>query len=182
MSSSLRDQLLKAGLVDENRLKSEKKARHQRRKEGKQNADRAAEEERVRAERRRREKAQRDRKINLEHERRRERKAAHAQIRELIEANRLDRNGAEIAYHFVHRGKVKKLYVTPQMQRDLVAGSMAVVRLDGRHELVRREVAEKILERDDSFVMVINEPAVGESAPPADDPYAGYEVPDDLVW
>lgn len=182
MSSSLRDQLLKAGLVDENRLKTEKKARHRRRKEGKQNADEAAEEERVRAERRRLEKVERDRRINLEHERRRERKAAHAQIRELIEANRLDRSGAEIAYHFVHRGKVKKLHVTPEQQRDLVAGRVAVVRLDGRHDLVRREVAAKIRERDDSFVMAINDPEAAETSPPADDPYAGYEVPDDLVW
>jgi uncharacterized protein len=182
MSSSLRDQLLKAGLVDEKKLKAEKKSRHKTRKtEGRSQVPVPAE-SRVQADRIRREKAERDRKINLEKQQKRDRKAIHAQIREIVGNHRLDRTGAEIAYHFVHRGKVKKIYVDEEMRKQLVDGRLAVVRLDGRHELVPIAVAERIRERDETYVLAISDPDTEPAANAQDDPYADYAVPDDLVW
>lgn len=182
MSSSLRDQLLKTGLVDEKKLKAEKKSRHQHRKNEKKSAASAPSESRVQAEKARREKAERDRRANLEKQQKRDRKAIHAQIREIVVNNRLDRTGAEIAYHFVHRGKVKKIYVDEEMRRQLVEGRLAVVRLDGRHELVTIPIARKIRERDDTYVLSISEPDAETTAGEDDDAYARYVVPDDLMW
>jgi len=41
-------------------------------------------------------------------------------------------------------------------------------------------VAEKIAERDSSSV--IRNDNVSDSEVSADDPYADYEIPDDLIW
>ena len=46
-------------------------------------------------------------------------------------------------------------------------------------ELVPKVVATKITERDAARV-VVNEQA--DSNPKEDDPYADYEIPDDLMW
>lgn len=182
MSNSLREQLLKAGLVDEKKLKAENKNRHRNRKSGKKSGGEANDESRLRAQETRRAKAERDRKINEERQQKLEKKAIRAQVRELIEGNRLDRDGAEISYHFVHRGRIKKLYVTGAMQKQLVAGRLAVVRLDGRFDVVPLQIAERIRDRDPTYVMSISDPDAPKSEPAENDPYAGYEVPDDLIW
>ncbi|KAA3630165.1 MAG: DUF2058 domain-containing protein [Proteobacteria bacterium] len=183
MSNSLREQLLKAGLVDEKKLKAEKRSQHNHRKQKGKSGTASSDSSRRRAEEARRAKAERDRRINRERQLKLEKKAARAQVRELIEGNRFDRQGAEIAYHFVHRGKVKKLYVTAELHRQLVEGRLAVVRLDGRHEVVTRAIAEKIRERDDTCIMSINDPgAAAKHKETEDDSYAGFEVPDDLMW
>jgi hypothetical protein len=46
-------------------------------------------------------------------------------------------------------------------------------------ELVPRTIAEKIAERDPSIVVTVNRSA---TAIAEDDPYAAYQVPDDLMW
>lgn len=52
--------------------------------------------------------------------------------------------------------------------------------LDQKYELVPLKVAEKIRELDASVVIALHVP---EKKPVAeDDPYADYQIPDDLMW
>jgi len=102
-----------------------------------------------------------------------------AQVRQLIEVNRLPKGEGDIAYNFTDEGKVKRLYVSEQMQRQLGLGRLAVVKLDEQYELVPTAVAEKIRQRDESCVILCNEP---EQHSDEDDPYADYQIPDDLMW
>ena len=37
-------------------------------------------------------------------------------VRAIIEAHRLNRDGAEIARNFMFRGRIRKIYVTPEQQ------------------------------------------------------------------
>jgi uncharacterized protein YaiL (DUF2058 family) len=74
--------------------------------------------------------------------------------------------------------------VTKRHQDHLVNGQLAIVKLDGKYELVPTAVAQKIRMRDPSTVIVCND-AVEGSLPDTedtDDPYANYKIPDDLNW
>ena len=49
----------------------------------------------------------------------------------------------------------------------------------GTTELVPRVIADKIAERDPSLVVRVNKTGTGTAE---DDPYAAFQVPDDLMW
>ena len=128
-------------------------------------------------------KAERDRTHNRQQQEQRERKALIAEVRQIIESNRIDRKGGEAAYQFVESGKIRKIYLHEAQRVQVVKGALAVVRLGRNFELVPPPVADKIAERDPASVLVRNRP--GQEAPPVGaeaDPYADYPVPDDLMW
>lgn len=178
MSNSLQSQLLKMGLVDDKKVKQVKKEKHKQAKQRGKKAVVVDEASRL-AQQAAAEKAERDRELNRQRKEEAERKALAAQVRQLIEVNRLPKGEGEIPYNFNDNNKVKRLYVTEQMQRQLGLGRLAIVRLDEQYELVPSAVAEKIRQRDESCVILCNEP---EPHSDEDDPYADYQIPDDLMW
>ena len=183
--SSLQEQLLKAGLVDEKKLakaeqEKQKRASAVRRKHGKK-AAKPAPAERPAQNR----KAQRDRELNQKRQQEARRKERAAQARQMIDDNRQDRSKGEIPYGFTYGKKIKKIYVTEAQRDQLVAGQLGIVTLvinhEGRRfELVPKTIAEKIRERDEEFFVDLGEPAKTETD--ENDPYADYQVPDDLIW
>ncbi|MDI9246875.1 DUF2058 domain-containing protein [Marinobacter sp. CHS3-4] len=176
---SLQDQLLKAGLADEKKAKA---VRNEKRKQRKQQPKGAVEvnETEERARKAREEQAERDRQLNLERKKEADKKAIQAQIRQLIETNRLDLSNGETPYQFVHDKKIKKIYVTDTMADQLARGRLAVVQLNDSYEVVAEGVARKIMERDESAVVALHDRQADDVGD--DDPYAGYEIPDDLMW
>ncbi len=82
-------------------------------------------------------------------------------------------------YNFVDDKKVKRLSVNKLMREKLASGSLAIVRHGGGYEVIPREAALKIQERDPQRVVQLN---IRTEEPDADDPYAAYQVPDDLMW
>jgi uncharacterized protein YaiL (DUF2058 family) len=177
--ASLQDQLLKAGIVDEKKAKQLKK---EKRKQAKQapKGHAVANEALAQAQKAQAEQVQRDREINRQHREKSERKAIAAQVIQLIEMNRIERGKGDTAYQFVDGKKIKKLYVTPVLQAQLSKGRIAIVKLGESYELVPAAVAEKISQRDTGAVLVRNEASATEVD--EDDPYADYQVPDDLMW
>ena len=182
--SSLQEQLLKAGLVDQKKLaraeqEKNKKANLARKKRGKKPMQTGSPARRAQDK-----KAQRDRELNQKRQQEAQRKALAAEARQLIDLNKQDRSQGEQPYSFVYRGKVKKIYVTEAQRNQLVGGQLAIatcVTNDGRKfELVPQAVAEKIGERDAAFVVTLDQPTAAE--PGENDPYAEYQVPDDLIW
>jgi uncharacterized protein YaiL (DUF2058 family) len=97
----------------------------------------------------------------------------------LIEVSRLSREHAEIAYNFTDGTKIKKILVTDEMLNQLSNGRLAIVKFDEQYSVVPKSVAEKIKLRDESYVIVRNALQPTEDA---DDPYAEYKIPDDLMW
>jgi len=61
-----------------------------------------------------------------------------------------------------------------------VRGLIAIARLDDGYELIPAAVADKISQRDGSAILVHNTRSASDLA--ADDPYAAYQIPDDLMW
>lgn len=179
---SLQDQLLKQGLADEKQAKAVKKEKRQQQKQRKQQpkGEQPVNETRERARQAREEQAARDRELNREREEAARQKEIHAQIRQLVEANRLGRKEGETAYQFVHNSKIKKLYVDEKTVDHLARGRLAVVCLDGVYDVVPEGIARKIQERDESVVVALHERQ--DEQDDEDDPYAGFEIPDDLMW
>lgn len=179
MSLSLRDQLLKAGLVNQKQAKQVGKEKQKEQRlvhKGQAQADdsqkRAAQEAQA-------EKIKRDQELNRQQQEKVEQKARTAQVKQLIEVSRLPKLITEDYYNFVDDKKVKRLSVNALVRNKLSSGSLAIVHHGGGYEIIPREAALKIQERDPRRVVLLNTPT---EAPDADDPYAAYQVPDDLMW
>ena len=125
------------------------------------------------------EKARRDRELNRQRQEEALRRARENDIRQLIHAHRVVREGGDIAYNFSDGSTLKRLYVNRDQHARLIDGRLALVRQDAFYELVPAEIATRLREWDPALVLVHNQPA---AAPAADDPYAEFQVPDDLMW
>ncbi len=177
MSNSLRDQLLKAGLVQKKDVKKrpKKKAPTVAKKNRKKPS-----EETLRTQRAMLDKAKKDKKLNERRRQEAERKALLAQIKQLVHGSKVDRKDGETAYNFTHKKKVKKIYVTEDQHKQLSRGQLMIIAMeDELFELVPKVVAAKVSERDASMVV---ETIKDETPADEDDPYANYEIPDDLMW
>ncbi|TBR37979.1 DUF2058 domain-containing protein [Marinomonas agarivorans] len=182
VANSLQQQLLKAGLVDKkkaNKLKAEQLQKKQKVKKGKLTAEDAeAQKNNLQAEREA--KKEKDKQLNKALQNEQQKKAVHAQIRQMIEINRVAKEEGDVAYHFKDGKSIKKLYMSDAMQHQLSVGVLAIAKLDNAYELVPEPVADKIKQRDDSYILVCN--TRQDSAIDEDDPYADFKIPDDLMW
>ncbi|SDU07802.1 DUF2058 domain-containing protein [Halopseudomonas salegens] len=176
MVNSLQAQLLKSGLVDEKKLKQAQRAK---KKAAKQEPEKAADTGAA-IQRAREEKAERDRQLNLERKAEAERKEREAQAKQLIEQHKLDRAGGETAYQFVHKKKIKRIYVTEEQFAQLSRGKLGVVRVSGSYELIPLAITERLAERVPHWPVSVAK--VEADTPAEDDPYADYKIPDDLMW
>jgi uncharacterized protein len=70
--------------------------------------------------------------------------------------------------------------VDAQLRDRIVSGELMIVRCEGKHDVVPRDIAERIRGYDARAVIVLQDSAGG--APSEDDPYKDYVVPDDLKW
>ncbi len=177
MSKSLQDQLLNAGLVNKNQVK---KVKSEKRKQRKTKAS-AVDDIKQSAEQARLEKIARDKQLNQQKQQEAERRAIAAQIKQLIEMNRQPQEKDGEPYHFNDNNRVKTVYVTEAIRQQLTQGKLAIVRLNNTYELIPTQVAEKISQRDAGYIVQINE-RTADSGSNEDDPYADFQVPDDLMW
>jgi uncharacterized protein YaiL (DUF2058 family) len=129
--------------------------------------------------------AQREKEERIEAERLKQeeagkRREAKAKLAEFLKDKALNDKDAEIARHFPYGGKIKRIYVTAEQLKQLNAGELGVVQLDGRYLLV---TAADLAEAEAIFAPAVAL-KVDPNAPAEDDPYADpqYQVPDDLVW
>jgi uncharacterized protein YaiL (DUF2058 family) len=182
MADSLRDQLLKSGIVkqvrDEQRPKPPKGARvpqgkakphapTPRRDNGEMDlakayAIRAQTEanERKRAEREAAEQAR----IKREHK---------AQIQKLLEGQALNKAEAEHVRHFEYAGKIRRVHLDAEQLAAVNRGQLGIVQQGGRYLVVSQAIAEQVRAIDPHHLALLVDPQA-----PADDD----GVPDDLMW
>ncbi|MFI3188927.1 nucleoprotein/polynucleotide-associated enzyme [Crenothrix sp. D3] len=177
---SLQEQLLKSGLVSSAQAKSAKSNKHKQEQLQRKNNIVQVDEAKAWSEKSRLEKLEKDLALNQLHQQQELKKQLLAQIKQLIEQNKLPRDEEGIAYRFINNNKVKTLYVSEIMRTQLINGQLAIVKLGKSYEVVTAEVAKKISERNADSVLVHNEPAANLAQ--VDDPYSDYAVPDDLMW
>lgn len=182
MGNSLQDQLLQAGLVDKEQLNKARKEKSRQKKNLQNRKKGAARKPPVdpEVERQREEKAAHDRELNQQREEVRRQREVNAQVRQLVKYNRHPRpeSDDDIPFHFENKGKIKRIFVSPATHQLIAERKLVIVNDNGQFELVPPDIAEKIRSRNPSLVIDLPE----EKTADADDPYAGYEVPDDLMW
>lgn len=176
--SSLQDQLLKAGLVDEKKAKQVKKQKAKQKKVERKSSQPVVDETKEAAKRAMAEKAERDRQLNAERDAEAHKKAIRAQIRQLITLNTQARKG-DVPYNFKDGTTIKKLFVDAKQQDELSRGQLAIAKLDDTYSLIPAVVAKKIEQRDETVIISL---AQKSTELEEDDPYADYQIPDDLMW
>src|SRR5690606_17511188 len=125
MSTSLRDQLLKAGLVSEKQVKqAEKQARKQSRAASPSDAER----KQAAARQAQAAKAARDRELSRRKAAKAEAKAREAQVRQIIEQHRLPSGDAGAPYFFKDGAYVRRNHVNAEQRSKLIAGALAIAR------------------------------------------------------
>lgn len=179
--ASLKDQFLKAGLIDKKKVNRAQQEKVQQKKAERQTGTPVVNEAREAALEMQRKNAERARELNAQRDAVTRQKAIAAQIAQMVQQSRQSRGrgACDIAYNFSHDNKIKRIYVSAEVQSHLVAGQLVIVCLGETTELVPKVIADKIAERDPAAVVRVNKTS---DVVEADDPYAAFKVPDDLMW
>lgn len=175
---TLQEQMLKAGLVTSKKMakvqRTAKKSRVQAREA------REAVEENKKAQ------LERDKQLSEQQKQAALAKEYKAQVKQLIEMNRIIVAKGHIAFNFTDNNLIKQIDVDKTTQAQLISGRLAIARLavdnSGKSEyaIIPASVADKIAQRDAESI-VLNS-ALSQEAQDEDDPYADFKVPDDLMW
>ncbi len=182
MSMSLRDQLLAAGLVSQKQVRDAERQQQQQRHQQPKRKREAAPAPAPAPVRQSvpNAKVARDQALNRQQQEKAQRKALLAQIKQLVEQNRLPPVEGGDSYNFVDGSKIRRIAVDASMRARLTRGEIGIVRHGGGYDLIPLAVIERIRERDPHAVVAIG-PAPSETLQ-TDDAYKEFSVPDDLMW
>ncbi|QNK01586.1 DUF2058 domain-containing protein [Dyella telluris] len=103
---------------------------------------------------------------------RRERKL---KIQQLLEGKTLNKADAEHVRHFEYGGKIRRVHVDADQLKAINAGELGVVQQQGRYLVVTRELADQVKAIDVNQIALLVEP--GSEGSIGED-----GVPDDLIW
>lgn len=178
MANSLQEQLLRAGLVSEKKLKETNKQKNKQQTHQRRNKLDVEDETRKRIREAEEAKQARDRDLNQQAN---SQKLSSGQMRKLIEAHRLPKGAGEITFNFNDENKVQRVFVSEQAREQLVNGELAIVKFGRQYDVVPAAIASQVRDFNPQHIIVFNDGASSENTN-ADDPYADYAVPDDLIW
>jgi uncharacterized protein YaiL (DUF2058 family) len=180
MANPFQDQLLKAGLVTRQQVKKVNQQQGKNKKELHAKKVKPVDETQLKIQQAAEEKQKRDRELNQKKQEQARQQAISAEINQLITNNLIARDqSCEIVYNFEHNKKIKRIYVTEDMKKQIIDGRLGIARIEGRYELVPQAIAEKIQKRNEKRVILFSDE---EAKSDADDPYANYQIPSDLIW
>ncbi|MEX3020122.1 DUF2058 domain-containing protein [Kluyvera sp. STS39-E] len=175
---TLQEQMLKAGLVSSKKVakvqRTAKKSRVQAREA------REAVEENKKAQ------IERDKLLSEQQKQATLSKEYKAQIKQLIDMNKIVISKGEIGFNFTDDNVIKKIYVDKTVQAQLISGLLNIARLspeasaESEYAVIPSVVADKIAQRDASYIVLSNEKS--QETQDEEDPYAAFVVPDDLMW
>lgn len=117
---TLQEQMLKAGLVNEKKLKKAKKGSKKSRVQARE-AKAAAEENRLAQQ-------AKDKELNQQMKEKQLSKEIKAQVKQLIAMNKIEQKDGEIKYNFTDGTLVKHLYVEELTQKQLSKGILSIAR------------------------------------------------------
>lgn len=183
MSMSLRDQLLQAGLVSQKQVKDAERQQQRQTQQQRHTQQQPKHKQGVAAAQEpappgHAAKSARDQALNRQQQEKAKKKALLAQIKQLIDQNRLPQAESGEFYNFVDGGKIRHIAVDAAVRGGLSRGEIMIVRHEGRYYLVPAAIAARIRERDGGAVIARTRPENSAT----DDAYQGFSVPDDLIW
>jgi len=180
MNNPFQEQLLKAGVVSKQQVQKANTDKNKKKKQQRNQKTKLVDEAAIKAKKIADAKTQRDRELNQQKQAQAKAKALSAEINQLILDNLIKRDETcEIVYNFEHDKKVKRIYVNAEMKQQVIKGKLGLARIEGRYELVPASVAEKIKQRNERRVVIFTNVVEEKNE---NDPYAEFEIPDDLTW
>lgn len=180
MNNPFQDQLLKAGVVSKQQVQQANTDKNKKKKQQRNQKNKAVNEASIKAKQIADAKTQRDRELNQKKQIQAKAKALSAEINQIILDNLIKRdNTCEIIYNFEHDKKIKRIYVNAEMKQQIIKGKLGLARIEGRYELVPASVAEKIKQRNERRIVIFTDVVETKDE---NDPYADFEIPDDLTW
>ncbi|EPC7975924.1 DUF2058 domain-containing protein [Yersinia enterocolitica] len=175
---TLQEQMLKAGLVSSKKMakvqRTAKKSRVQ------------ALEAREAVEENKKAQLERDKQLSEQQKQAALSKEYKAQVKQLIEMNRINLSKGDIGFNFTDNNLIKKIVVDKMTQAQLISGRLAIARVvadnngESEYAIIPASVADKIAQRDANSI-VLNS-ALSQEEQDEEDPYADFKVPDDLMW
>lgn len=175
---TLQEQMLKAGLVTSKKMakvqRTAKKSRVQ------------AREAREVVEENKKAQLERDKQLSEQQKQATLSKEYKAQVKQLIEMNRITVARGDINFNFTDNNVIKKMAVDKPTQTQLINGRLAIARLatnaagESEYAIIPAVVAEKIAQRDATSIVLHS--ALSQEVQDEDDPYADFKIPDDLMW
>ena len=157
MGNPFQDQLLKAGLVSK---KQAKKANHEKYLSRKKNKGHKGDNTAALSNKARGEQAalaKRNRELNLQRIEENRQREHRAQVKQLIENNRLKLDDRGEPYYFTEQNKINRIFVSEEMADQLSRGQLAIVKLGSRYEVVPAKVARQITSRDKEALVALHE-------------------------
>ena len=182
--ASLQEQLLKAGLSTKQKVRQ---ANTDKRKKNKQKRSGVAVEqslqEKIKQERGQslQDKADKDSALNAQKQQKLVEKENKLRIGQILNHHQITDINGDIEYHYTSHTKVKKLYLNALTHKALINGRLALCGQDEKIYIVTSETAAKLVELDQYVLLVQNEKQL-ESTEIDEDPYADFQIPDDLMW
>ncbi len=106
-----------------------------------------------------------------------------AKIKKLIDDNSITEFTGELTFNYVVGERVRQVFVSQEYLDKISAGDLAITRLNRQTHLVTPDVAQQLIDLNPQWLVVVNDP--NQEQPQVsgeEDPYADYKVPDDMHW
>ena len=168
MGLSLQEQLLKAGVVDKKQVKQAAHEKRLQNKKKKKSGVSPSENAKIRLQQQQAELAKQHQKLNAEREQQKQRKADQAAAKQLIKTSQLPLEEGDVIYRYVAAGKIKQIYVNQEVADKLATGRLGLAMGDKGAALIPADTVLKVIKRDESSILLYNDPAQIEEDYPSD--------------
>jgi uncharacterized protein YaiL (DUF2058 family) len=182
--ASLQEQLLKAGLTTKQKTRqanSDKRKKRKQKQSGLEVEESIQEQVRQDVEKAKAEKIAKDIELNAQKKAALLAKEQFNRILQILQHHVIKGTNGECEYNYTFGTKIKKLFVDEKTQKALINGRLALCGVDDITYIVTAETAEKVATIDESVILLQNTKVIDEQLD-EEDPYAAFQIPDDLMW
>ena len=181
MTDSLQDQLKNFGLVSKKKsqqLDAEKRKKIKAQNKGLKIDNEVAE----KVKQARLQKKQDDQKRNQQQQQQVKQNEEKARIKQIVNQAKIKDYDGDNAFNFQFNNKIKTLYLNKENHDALVTGSIGLCQIDNVIFILPNSTVNKINTINPLFVVLHQDKLKTSVETAFDDPYADYDIPDDLMW
>ncbi len=104
----------------------------------------------------------------------RKRRQLNQEIRAIVSKHRLNDTNADVPRHFMYRGRIRKINLTPDQLKALNTGELGLAYLSGGYHLLAPDHVEAVRKLSAEHIPDLASEETGEDNE--------FPVPDDLTW
>jgi len=178
--ASLQEQLLKAGLANKQNAKQIRSEKRKKNKAVRKGQTQASSELQESLAAQKQQQAESDLVLNKSIKAELDRKSEIANVKQMLEQLQITDYQGELSFNYVQDSKVKTLYVNEVNQNALTKGRIGICQFETKIYIIAAQAVQKIQSVDSQYVLLLNDnqPVTVDE----EDPYADFQIPDDLMW